>query len=211
MVSTHRSTEEGASSPGVLEGASPYPRVVPGTEIADAIRDAGRSAWQLGPAPSGVAVLVPILRLDVNGPGSLSWPSATPNPTAVLNERLALFLETQHEVAFGQLTEQDRTQWRRLWAAALHDIHGLSIFDVFEAAELHDKAHARKDIGEGRRLWKRLGYAWPWHFFDDPKGTPPAGWHSSGGPPALDATFEVWRSGRLSLMRFVDRAAARAA
>jgi len=108
--------------------------------------------------------------------------------------RLALALQTGHPDAYEELGTQDRIAGRRLYAAALRDVVGLSREEVAEACAYTDDggAEVRRQIRPARKLWHRLG-AWPWVCFKD--GKPPNRWRQdwSGGTHAA-MTLDVWKT-----------------
>lgn len=192
-------------SQGRIDPETHQGTAVPGSRLRDAIEGAakrGRPCWRLGDGPGGREVIVPRLWLQLDERGGLVFPTHIRTPETVLRAPLVLAFDSQHRLAFELLGPHDLAQWRRLWAAALRDLHGLALAEIADEIAARGKAcdesEAGKQVRAGRALWRRLDDSWPWRYLDG-DGRPPGDWMRAGGGPALDALFEVWATGRVSL------------
>jgi hypothetical protein len=182
------------------------PRSLPSDALAQQVAhlaDAGRPVLDLGRVdgsarswivrvPDLGAILAPV-RIS---PGTFALKPPGEDPAVVLRPRLALALTTGSLLAIEQLTATDRSEWRRLTLAALHDIAGLDVADLTALAEFRDERTTRDDLRRARALLGRLG-AWPWHCFA--QGRPPSDWRRSlGATPRADAAWRIWATGRAS-------------
>jgi putative transcriptional regulator len=108
----------------------------------------------------------------------------------------------------GRALAESPTPLRRLTAAILRDLGGLAD-DEQLAQELGHKAsageagraadrgrlsadrQARRDIADGRAVWREIPGAWPWWVL--PEGLPRRWWRE----PAVIAAWATWRNGTL--------------
>lgn len=162
-----------------------------------------RPAWRIGTRPDALPGLAIPRQNHVAGvtrSGEPVWfPPVRGGARSVLRHRLALALESDHQLAFERLQEHDRAELARLRAAALRDVLGLRYEEIADACGYADVRTARRAVPSGRKLWCGLG-AWPWWQFRADEGRPPAAWRSTGGGPRLDAAFMTWATGELHLL-----------
>lgn len=179
---------------------------MPGPELVAAIDSIAswdaRPAWQVGARPDALGGLwAPRLEriAAVTPDGEPVWCGV--RRSQVLRYRLALALDTQHELAYNELRDHDLAEWKRLWAAALRDLLGLDHERIADECgySSDDERTARRAVSEGRRLWAQLA-AWPWYFWCNDDGRPPRAWRSVGGGPRLDAAFETWRTDEIHVL-----------
>lgn len=170
---------------GGNQGKSTPPRV-PSSDLAALIAGLSfeRPTWRIGARPDVLGgVAVPRL-----------WGVPSGGTTrGVLRHRLALALDSQHDVAFDLLQRHDQAEWLRLFAAALLDIAALDRETIADACGYADDRTTRRAVAAGRRLWAQLP-AWPWRHFA-PTGRPPREWREQGGGHRLDISFSVWARG----------------
>lgn len=169
---------DAASEQGIF-GANLAPPRVPGYELADLIHSLHvhdrRPAWRVGAIPDHLpSLVVPRLR---------GWKTSR-----VFRPRLALALESQHEIAFEQLQSHDVVEWRRLHLAGLRDIVGFTYDELTDAATSDDRS-VRRAVSAGRTAWARAN-AWPWACFEN--GKPPPDFASCGGGSPVDNAFQRW-------------------
>lgn len=198
----------------VLDPAAPvYDRnpaklVIPGHDLAAEIRR-GLSAGR----PGVVVGLIP--GADPSSRRTLGVPNAG---SSLLGRRFqplrelipseaALALETGHEVAVARLGPHARAALRRLYAAALKDVAGLTGSEVVDECGYSSEPSAFRAVADGRRAWQAAG-GWPWVGFDS-KGRPPSSWRSQGAEDELADLFAWWRTGRISVAEFGELYAGR--
>jgi hypothetical protein len=192
----------GRSYKGQTEADLAPPACVPGIELAHRIGSGlrqGRPGCWIGPIPgtrSGLGVpRAHLVRFWPSGGGGDLFPPAK-RLEELLPRRLALYVATEHPLAWEQLTPGDQTARKHLYAAALRDILGLSPEAVATACEYggdNAKRTARREVSKARMRWAQLG-AWPWFHFG-PAGEPPDAWRVCGGGPPFDAAFRTWATG----------------
>lgn len=176
---------------------------LPGEELAEEIERGlaeGRPGVRIGKIPGSRATLgVPQTRLfRIAENGALVFPKLPPLES-VVSERLALALEAPRPLAFERLGAHDWAAGRRLYAAALRDLAGLSEDEIAkacgfkEAETFGDPRNARDAVSRGRRTWHQMG-AWPWSHLH-PNGRPPANWRRDGPNSNLTTVFATWQTG----------------
>lgn len=100
-------------------------------------------------------------------------------PGMVLRPRVSVWLQggdfddVAQRVIQPELDRDDKTQLRRLGAAAFHDIGGWSEeavqSQIGTPGSMHQTRVIRREIRNGRTLWWQLG-AWPWWAIRDEVG-----------------------------------------
>lgn len=172
---------------------------VPGLELAKWIAanaNAGRRAWQIGPIP-GLPFQLFAPRPPVRYRGGELLPSAAPLE-GMLPRRLAIALETMHPLAFEELRDQDLAAGKRLHAAALRDVVGLSEEEVADAcgfAGANATRTAREAVSAARPIWRAMA-AWPWLEMEG--GKPPADWRKTPFEPRFARSLQSWATGTLA-------------
>lgn len=134
------------------------------------------------------------------------------NPNAILRPRVAIWIEDDSGYAqrtLGPLAGRDLTTLRKLVAATLHDLGGLTQVAVAEwtddkgvtpgradellngvAPDRFDTRVVRERIAEGRQLWAKLA-AWPWWPIAQEAQLTGSldGWQTL---PAVRSTWQMW-------------------
>jgi len=185
-------------TPGRGEDRRSQPPLQVGPELSEWIAGAlgSRPGWWIGEVPN-VASRLGVPRASAirfTGGEIELWPPYE-LPEYVVSPALALALETNSALGFGQLSTHDRAAGNRLYAAALRDILGLGLTAVADACGYEGvdrEGTAKKACARGRKDWQRMG-AWPWFHFE-PGGLPPRLWRSTSLPRALEAPLSNWKA-----------------
>jgi hypothetical protein len=190
----------------------------PGPDLRELVAQAradGRAVWKLdGPLLAPRIEVVAVRGED--GQPMLFRPLAVDlDRRPYFRPGVLLWLETQAREARAAFRRHDRTQLRKLIAAASYDIHGLTYEEIADgwkkdpaiddpgrapATSPHELvpyyAHGERGVvdfvRDGRKLWSRLP-AWPWAFFPD--GRPPPTWRKQSPDRNLSAALVTWATG----------------
>lgn len=174
------------------------PHLQPGPDLAATISDGlndGRPGVFIGAVRGSDSGLgVPRASLRPNGPGRFDfYPGKSPWSVPSIPPKLAVFLETGHQGAMWRAGAHEVTAGRRLYAAALRDILGMSEEEVAESCAWNERT-TRRAIEKARPLWHELG-GWPWCCFA--AGALPRDWRSSELDWPVQRVFNAWLKGSL--------------